>query len=168
LSDETCGNATTDYSEGELCDDANALSHDGCSSCQPELAAWTLAPIPTVPAGGAFSIAYDARRGKVVRFGQTLGLDYNFTLEWDGTAWTNVTPSLGNPSVRRRAAMTYDVARGRIVMFGGADSSGKRDDTWEWDGVRCLSTHQRPIGTSPTSTSTCTCATSDTRIDTEE
>jgi hypothetical protein len=32
--------------------------------------------------------------------------------------------------------MAYDAARGRVVMFGGRDSSGNMTaDTWEWDGT---------------------------------
>jgi hypothetical protein len=30
--------------------------------------------------------------------------------------------------------MALDPARQRIVLFGGADAEGRRDDTWEWDG----------------------------------
>jgi hypothetical protein len=30
--------------------------------------------------------------------------------------------------------MAYDAARARAVLFGGLDASGRRDETWEWDG----------------------------------
>src|SRR5438552_1931523 len=40
------------------------------------------------------------------------------------------------PSPRAFAAMAYDDAGKRIVLFGGQDSSGRRDDTWSWDGTR--------------------------------
>jgi hypothetical protein len=30
--------------------------------------------------------------------------------------------------------MVYDPARERVVLFGGRDDSGRRNDTWEWDG----------------------------------
>ena len=38
-----------------------------------------------------------------------------------------------SPSARYRHTMTYDDARGRVVLFGGYDGS-LRGDTWEWDG----------------------------------
>ena len=38
-------------------------------------------------------------------------------------------------SVRNAHAMTYDRHRGRVVLFGGADASTVRGDTWEWDGA---------------------------------
>ncbi|MFT4514763.1 MAG: hypothetical protein ACI91B_003476 [Planctomycetota bacterium] len=31
--------------------------------------------------------------------------------------------------------MAYDSVRGTGVLFGGSDSSGYRDDTWQWDGA---------------------------------
>ena len=42
--------------------------------------------------------------------------------------------------------MAYDSVRGVTVMFGGADPSGVRGDTWEWDGTTWT---QRNPTTSP-------------------
>lgn len=36
--------------------------------------------------------------------------------------------------VRNAHALAYDSTRGRVVLFGGADASKVRGDTWEWDG----------------------------------
>jgi len=36
--------------------------------------------------------------------------------------------------VRNAHAMAYDARRGRVVVFGGADASAVRGDTWEWNG----------------------------------
>ena len=36
--------------------------------------------------------------------------------------------------VRNGHAMTYDVDRGRVILYGGADASSVTADTWEWDG----------------------------------
>lgn len=36
--------------------------------------------------------------------------------------------------VRNAHAMTYDSRRGRVIVFGGADASKVREDTWEWSG----------------------------------
>jgi hypothetical protein len=38
------------------------------------------------------------------------------------------------PRPRVNAAMAYEAARQRVVLFGGRDSSGYFNDTWEWDG----------------------------------
>lgn len=53
---------------------------------------------------------------------------------WDGSAWTLL--SLDGPSPRRRAAMTYDAARGELVLFGGWNGSSELGDTWIWNGSR--------------------------------
>jgi hypothetical protein len=41
------------------------------------------------------------------------------TWEWDGTNWTQLTPS-ASPSARCAHAMAYDAASQRVVLFGGA------------------------------------------------
>jgi hypothetical protein len=38
------------------------------------------------------------------------------------------------PSPRASAAMAYEAARQRVVLFGGGDFGGFFNDTWEWDG----------------------------------
>ena len=35
---------------------------------------------------------------------------------------------------RTHSAMAYDIARDRVVLFGGEDLTGLLSDTWEWDG----------------------------------
>ena len=82
-------------------------------------------------------MAYDSNRHRVVLFGGT-HLGYVSTLlgdtwEWDGTDWTDATPSR-SPSSREGHAMVYDVARQRVVLFGGIGAEGRLDDVWEWDG----------------------------------
>jgi hypothetical protein len=56
--------------------------------------------------------------------------------EWNGARWTRT--SVGGPVARAEAAMAYDSARDRLVLFGGytiTDSGRVRlGDTWEWDG----------------------------------
>ncbi|HSN29300.1 MAG TPA: DUF4215 domain-containing protein, partial [Kofleriaceae bacterium] len=39
------------------------------------------------------------------------------------------------PAARSNAAVAYDGARQRVVLFGGKGASGNLGDTWEWDGV---------------------------------
>ncbi len=58
------------------------------------------------------------------------------TWEYDGKAktWTEKKPTT-KPAARFWHAMTYDSARSRIVMFGGAKSKTSfLGDTWEYDG----------------------------------
>ena len=47
--------------------------------------------------------------------------------------WVRRTP-LNSPAPRSGAAMAYDWARGRTVLFGGGSAAGAFSDTWEWDG----------------------------------
>lgn len=49
--------------------------------------------------------------------------------------WEDRTATL-NPPPRKYHAMSYDTARGRLVLFGGNYDTGNRGDTWEWDGSR--------------------------------
>jgi hypothetical protein len=53
------------------------------------------------------------------------------TWEWDGSTWTN-WPGAGTPAIFEHA-MSYDLARRRLVVFGGIATA--RDETWEWDGT---------------------------------
>lgn len=67
---------------------------------------------------------------------------------WDGTSWrqqhpTTTPPCELTPSEQGRAgaAMAYDAALGKVVLFGGTTLSGppsswtQYDDTWLWDGT---------------------------------
>jgi Dictyostelium (slime mold) repeat/Galactose oxidase, central domain len=89
-------------------------------------------------------VAFDAHRDVVVIYGgrsgtwlgQLGGTVLDDTWEYDGTAWTRrVADGDPSPGLREGATMVYDVARERIVLFGGEDPSGALlDDTWEYDG----------------------------------
>jgi hypothetical protein len=48
-------------------------------------------------------------------------------------SWSQVAST--GPSARNRAAMVYDEARGRVVLFGGGGPNGQLGDTWTWDGT---------------------------------
>jgi hypothetical protein len=83
------------------------------------------------------AMAYDSARGVTVLFGGDFDEQspiFNDTWEWDGTAWTKITPSGSIPAVRTKHAMAYDSARGVVVLFGGNDGSSNYSDTWEWNG----------------------------------
>ena len=86
------------------------------------------------------AMTYDSLRGKVVVFGGQANSGFNGLLndtwEYDGVNWTQVTTT-NSPAARYRHEMTYDSARGKVVMFGGEDDFFNRqiNDTWEYDGV---------------------------------
>jgi hypothetical protein len=81
---------------------------------------------------------YNSWRERTVLFGGTNGFGSAFhgdTWEWDGSAWTNVTPPGPSPSPRAWHAMTFDSERGRTVLYGGFNGA-QLGDTWEWDGAQ--------------------------------
>jgi cysteine-rich repeat protein len=120
---------------GEECDDGNFKSHDGCSSaCLREAASWTRWE-PDWRARSNHVAALDTLRVRLELLGGDDGSKIHidqWTVDVQGTA-TRTLPAVGG---RRSAAMVFDTARGRLVLFGGADREGKfRNDTWEFDGT---------------------------------
>jgi hypothetical protein len=89
------------------------------------------------------AMAYDAARQEVVLFGGSngtiIGAGETETWVWNGATWTQVFPAI-SPPPRDLAAMTYDAARGKTVLFGGRNLSpgpgfgSELSDTWVWDG----------------------------------
>ncbi len=73
--------------------------------------------------------AYDTNRSKLVVVCN--GSDTN---EFDGSTWTDLTPS-HTPPARRFAAMVYDENIKKTVLYGGFDGTNYRNDTWTWDGT---------------------------------
>jgi len=94
--------------------------------------AWReLLPAKSPPALSRHRLVSDSRRGRLVLF---RGWPAAETWEWSGGTWVMKSPTQ-SPSPRYGFAMAYDPARGRTVLFGGADRTGYVADTWEWDGV---------------------------------
>ena len=97
----------------------------------------------SVGARTSHSLAYDARARRVVMFG---GLSSDTTdrwprslWAWDGRTWRCL--SADGPPGRADAFLVFDVARNRLVLFGGRVFDANRRmrflrDTWEWDGSR--------------------------------
>jgi hypothetical protein len=92
------------------------------------------------------AMAYDEAAGRVLLYGGAVANAFGSpeardAWSWDGTEWTRIDEVRGSngwPPYRYRHAMCSDPVRKRIVLFGGRDSTGARDDTWEWDGARWL------------------------------
>ena len=89
---------------------------------------------PSPQARWGCKLAFDLARNVTVLYGGWSGGGFtNNTWEWDGVAWTQVTTS-NLPSPRDRFGMCYDLARGKVVLFGGI-SAQVSDETWEYDGA---------------------------------
>ena len=108
-----------------------------------------LLPLSWPPQLGRSALAFDSRRNKVVLFGGDTPV-YQ-TWEWDGTdgTWTNRTPSpvpVSWPNARMEHSMSFDSARGVVVLFGGSLFWGGPfvNDLWEWDGSAGTWTNRTP------------------------
>ena len=114
---------------------------------------WQLIARPPGAAPGARSfatMAYDARRDRVVMFGGASSTTTELGDGWeldtsDGCAaprWVPVPPGASSPPPRREATLTYDDDRRVSVLHGGlvhldgiGSSTAVLGDTWEWDGT---------------------------------
>jgi cysteine-rich repeat protein len=135
-STEVCGNGIVDPEVNEQCDDGNSIGRDGCSACKLE-SAIVLTPGATPHKRDSQAIAYDGARQRTVMYGGwTVDGNLNDTWEWDGASWTQITTA-HSPGPRLDASMAYDAVRHRVVLFGGygANYTGFKSDTWEYDGV---------------------------------
>ncbi len=129
-----------------------------CTTTQPE-------------ARYAHSMAYDATNQRTVLFGGYSDT-FNYlvgTWVWNGagTAWTKAEAGAGaascddiynvgasSPAPRTDAAMAYDTARSRVILYGGRCGEYVFDDMWEWNGATstwartctaCTSGTQKPL-----------------------
>lgn len=98
-------------------------------------ARWLEIKTMTPSARAEASMVYDRERRRLVLFGGyrvVAGKQVRLgdTWEWDGKRWQQVSAS--GPSPRNGAAMIYDAARKRVLLFGG--SGGPSGETWQWDG----------------------------------
>jgi MYXO-CTERM domain-containing protein len=107
-----------------------------------ETAVWQKVGSSAIPDGRYLqAVAFDSTRNVAVMFGGEIwnmnmgtGAPSGETWEWSpATAhWTNRTSA--GPQARSGAAMAYDAARNKFVLFGGRAGSGYNyEDTWEWD-----------------------------------
>jgi len=80
----------------------------------------------TAQGPGGYEICFDEARGKTVIFWD------GKTLEWDGVSWTTVSQS--GPPARGAAALVYDPAGQRCLLFGGYSNNGVLKDLWSWNG----------------------------------
>lgn len=86
------------------------------------------------------ALAYDGNRQQVVGFGgfDGFGGTSSDTMAWDGSQWTALQVGFVRPGARGNHTLTYDLLRGRLVLFGGSTSPGglaRYEDTWVFDGT---------------------------------
>lgn len=104
----------------------------------PAQAVWALMyPTVSPPHRDASVMAAHVGAGQLVLFSGAgnAGGGWTYLADcWvmDGTTWSPVVGPI--PPQRINAAMVYDAARERVVLFGGY-GSGYLADTWEWDGT---------------------------------
>ncbi|MBL8880431.1 MAG: immunoglobulin domain-containing protein [Phycisphaerales bacterium] len=102
------------------------LSNDGRMS-GADTAVLTISPVIPTDAG-----VYDAVVTNVC--GEAISSSAGLTVEQECAAWA-LASNVG-PSPRRAFGMAYDIARDRVVLYGGFDATTTSlSDTWEWDGI---------------------------------
>lgn len=94
------------------------------------------------------AMTYDSHRKKVTLFGGADAAQVRSdTWEWDGSCWNRANSNeTEGPGPRAFAALAYDSARKRAVLFGGnrvlfgktVEDNKLLGDTWEWDGQKWL------------------------------
>lgn len=120
---------------------AACLAHVGnAATALAQCTGWSESPAVGPTIRSMHSLTFDSTRGKVLLFGgygpKPDGSEYlGDTWEFDGTTWTLRTTT--GPAARQSAAMAFDAARGRAVLFGGMSYAGgpiTYGQTWEWNG----------------------------------
>src|SRR5258708_38098321 len=87
-------------------------------------------------------MAYDTVRGVSVLYGGSTVTAVNAdTWEWDGASWNHRSPATSPPPMSD-AAMVYDSARARMLLFGAFILFGLMlPETWEYDGTSWIQAH---------------------------
>ena len=95
----------------------------------------SISPSPRI----AQVMAYDAAHGQVLLYGgwNDAGTFFDETWIWDGINWTQKSPANNPPAAALRKAMTYDTARGQVVLLAGkyGPLNEWHNETWVWDGT---------------------------------
>ena len=75
---------------------------------------------------------------------------YDDTWEYDGQSWVQRFPTF-HPPLMSGHQMSYDPARGRIVLFGVPDAGGA-PQTWEYDGTNWYPSYATTVPTAVVAT----------------
>src|SRR5262249_23704884 len=97
---------------------------------------WTKVEVPGPGSRNVASMAYDAKRKRVVLFGGfgEDGVYRGDTWIWNGCVGEKASES--GPAPRANHRMVYDDAAGVIWLYGGANATTEFNDMWKWDGAR--------------------------------
>ena len=110
---------------------------------------WNQLLIANPPERVDHMMTYDSRSDRVLIFSGSADPLGRFPLQdtwaFDGSSWSDVSVP-GSPIDRALGRMTYDRARDRVVLYGGARPSTALDDHWEFDGVNWI---LRGVGQGP-------------------
>lgn len=105
---------------------------------QQFVATWTpQATSGTRPPGRCFAtMVYDPATGNTLLFGgrDSLQNPKNDFWMWNGSTWTQLTPS-SLPPARYWAAGGFDPIYHELVVFSGASATATLDDAWVWNGT---------------------------------
>jgi hypothetical protein len=84
-------------------------------------------------------VAYDTDSDRVILFGGNSGtigepLGDTWSYDYDSDTWTEMSPD-ASPPARSYAALAYDPATDRVLLFGGSvdEETAEFDDTWAYD-----------------------------------
>lgn len=100
---------------------------------------WVQIDLPGAPSPrNGFAFVYDRVRAVTVLYGGLRAVGDNLPIddivyEYDGAQWRSITPGVDPPSPRAQCAAAYVPGNG-VVIYGGFDAGGQRDDMWVWDG----------------------------------
>jgi N-acetylneuraminic acid mutarotase len=118
---------------------------------------WTqMHPKVSPPARNFHALAYDEASDRVILFGGTGDLEAvlkdTWAYDYNRDTWTQMSPP-ASPSGRSFSQMVYDVARDRMVIFGGTDDGrgsgyARMRDTWTYDYDRDRWTELKILGPS--------------------
>ncbi|MCA8976355.1 MAG: hypothetical protein KDC98_16670 [Planctomycetes bacterium] len=128
---------------------------------------WTQVPTANSPGGyignpgvGEVSMAYDLVGQRIVMFGGELFQGIvpapNLTFEYDGTNWTQTSPSTA-PERRSQASMCTASSLGGVLLFGGTNFNNPPgpfgeilwNDTWVYSAATDTWTQLHPSGPLP-------------------
>ena len=130
--------------------DASGIHNDVWALTLAGSPAWTqIAPLATPPSARDFhSAIYDPVRDRMLVFGGYSDAGFRndlWALSLAGSpTWSLITPVGVPPSPRYLHTAIYDSVRDRMVVFGGLDASGYRNDVW------AVSLPGNPVWSAPT------------------
>jgi hypothetical protein len=118
-----------------------------CTSSVLAQASWQLAfPAQSPQPAPNWRMAFDEANGTALLMYPDSGQPQDSFWRWNGSNWDQ--PNAVTPPHRYGAYLTYDVARQKVVLYGGSSSSTGSflQDLWEWNGT---SWTQRSVASFP-------------------